>query len=105
LNKFENHSNYNCTVITDNNEKFNVFADWMHNEKLDQWQGWQCDAGRTRLYISKHGDVYSGACRNDFLGNVFNGSFKINKQPTECKRSRCTSCTDDLMVAKQKPSI
>lgn len=90
-------------MVTDTDERFSVFANWIHNSNLDQWQGWHCDAGRTRLYINKNGDAYSGECQNDLLGNVFDGSFKINTQPTVCKRNRCTGCTDDLMVAKYQP--
>jgi MoaA/NifB/PqqE/SkfB family radical SAM enzyme len=105
LSNFENHNNYNCTIVTDKNNQYNVYGNWIHNNQLDDWQGWQCDAGMTRLSIDKNGNVYSGECHNDYLGNVFDGTFEINKQPTICKRSRCTGCTDDLIVRKQKPSI
>jgi MoaA/NifB/PqqE/SkfB family radical SAM enzyme len=105
LNNFENHNNYNCTITTDLDCQYRVYANSLHNQQLDHWKGWQCNAGFTRLHIDKNGDVYSGECRNDFLGNVFDGTFEINKQPTICQRSRCTGCTDDLIVKKQKPSI
>jgi len=103
LSSFENHSNYNCTITTDSGKQYNVFANWIHNQQLDNWQGWQCNAGLTRLYIDKNGDVYSGECCNDHLGNVFLDTFKINTRPTTCQQSRCTGCTDDLVVKKQQP--
>ena len=105
LSNFENHSNYNCTVTTDSGDQYKVFANWIHNQQLDHWSGWQCNAGMTRLYIDKNGNVYSGECRNDMMGNVFDNTFEINFQPTTCKRSRCTGCTDDLAVKKQKSPI
>lgn len=103
MSTFENHTDYNCTITTDDGDQFNVFANWMHNQQLDQWQGWNCNAGYTRISIDKNGNVYSGECKNDFLGNVFDNTFIINQTPTICKRNRCTGCTDDLMINKQMP--
>jgi len=82
-----------------------VFANWIHNNDLDHWNGWQCNAGVTRISIDKQCDVYSGECHNDFLGNALAGDLKLLSEPTTCQQSRCTGCTDDLMVKKQKPSI
>lgn len=102
MNNFENHENYNCTIFTDDDNQFKVFANWIHNQQLDHWQGWQCDAGLTRLSIDKHGNVYGAECHNDFLGNLFNNTFSINKTSTVCQQVRCTGCTDDLMIKKQR---
>ena len=98
--KFENHQNYNCEIKTDQGQTYQVFANWMHNEQLDLWQGWQCAAGSTRLYIDKNLNVWSGECKNDSLGHALN-DFNILENYL-CKRFRCTGCTDDLAVAKRK---
>jgi hypothetical protein len=95
----ENHKNYNCRVTTDTGEEYLIYANWLHNEKLDYWQGWTCKAGATRLLIDKNLEIYSGECHNDHLGNINN--FTLLDQ-TICKQERCTGCTDDLIVAKQK---
>ena len=100
LSQFENHSNYNCKITLDSGEQFRVYANWIHNEQLDQFQGWSCDAGHTRFYIDKNFDIWDGECQNTHLGNVLT-EWNINTD-TICKRSTCTGCTDDLIVAKHK---
>jgi hypothetical protein len=100
LTKFENQPNYNCTIITDTGEEYQVYANWIHNNNLDSWQGWSCDAGKTRFYIDKNFDVWSGECQNDYLGNAANEwSPKVD---SICKRKTCFGCTDDLIVKKQR---
>ena len=100
MSKFENHSNYNCKVTLDSGQQFDIYANWMHNEKQDNFQGWHCDAGHTRFYIDKNFDIWDGECKNTLLGNV------IDDWATEsnniCKRDTCTGCTDDLIAAKNK---
>ena len=96
--KFENHSNYNCEITTDSGEVYQIFANWLHNNKLDAWKGWRCHAGTTRLMIDKNFNVYSGECKNDYLGHAIAGFNLLNE--TICKQETCTGCTDDLMVTK-----
>jgi len=96
-----NHDNYNCEVILESGEQYRVFANWMHNQELDTWQGWTCHAGNKRLYIDKNFDVFGGECKNDFLGSAITGFEILNH--TVCRRERCTGCTDDLMVEKHAP--
>ena len=100
MKKFENHENYNCKIITDGGEEYLIYANWLHNEQLDHWQGWQCEAGATRLLIDKDFEIYNGECKNDSLGNALTG-FELLEYAT-CRQDRCTGCTDDLLVAKQK---
>lgn len=100
MSKFENHKNYNCEVVTDQGHKYLVFADWIHNNQLDNFKGWNCDAGITRLAIDENLNVYSAYCENDYLGNAVLG-FDLNQQ-TICKQNTCTGCTDDLIVKKSK---
>lgn len=100
MNKFENHQNYNCRVTTDDQQEFLVYGNWMHNEKIDCWMGWQCDAGKTRLLIDKDLTVWSGECKNDFLGTALEQFY--TDEPTICKRETCTGCTDDLVTRKKQ---
>jgi hypothetical protein len=101
--KFENHQYYNCEIETNDGEKFRVSANWIHNNGMDHWQGWQCDAGHRRLDIDKDFNVHSGVCKNDYLGNLF-GQWQVLDRPTVCKRERCVGCTDDLLIAKHQIS-
>ena len=98
MSNFENHKNYNCKITTDAGREYFVYADWIHNNNLDSWQGWNCSAGQTRFYIDKNFDVWSGECKNNFLGNAL-GEWNP-KHDTICERPTCTGCTSDLIVEK-----
>lgn len=100
MSQFEDHPNYNCKITLESGKEHLVYANWIHNQNLDHWQGWCCDAGHTRFYIDKYFDIWSGECKNDHLGNVLD---EWNIQPnTVCKRATCTGCTDDLIISKHE---
>jgi len=101
--EFENQQYYNCEIELDTGEKYKVHANWLHNNNLDHWQGWECDAGYNMLSINKDLDVYSAFCKNEKLGNLLNG-WKIFNKPSTCLRARCTGCTEDLLIAKREIS-
>ena len=94
------HKNYNCEIFFDDGSSAKIFANWLHNNNLNYWKGWKCDAGVTRINIDHNFDVYSGVCLNDSLGNVFTDFDILEKNV--CKRDRCIGCTDDLLVEKSK---
>ena len=98
--KFENHRYYNCEITLDDNTKYQIEANWLHNQQLDTWQGWLCDAGHRRLMIDADLTVYGGECLNDKLGNILTG-WSLLDSPTICQLSRCTGCTDDLLQKKE----
>ena len=52
---FEDHQYYNCKVMLDNGQEFRISANWMHNNNLDQWQGWACAAGSKPCAMLKTG--------------------------------------------------
>jgi hypothetical protein len=83
----------------DDQTEFLVEANWLHNNNLDHWLNWQCNVGLDRIYIDPVGDVYSGECKNDYLGHI-DRDWNL-QQSTQCRQKTCTGCTDDLLVAKQ----
>lgn len=95
--------NYNAVATTEDGQEYLVFSERLHNEKLDNWQGWHCAAGYNYLVLDHKLDVYGSMCKNDFLGNL-NNEFKILDSYTTCKRSRCILCAPDLSVSKYKKS-
>jgi hypothetical protein len=99
--KFQPHEYYNCEVILDNSRHYRIEGNWLHNQGLDHWCGWSCEAGYSRLYINTDNEVYSGQCLNDYLGNL-NTEWKLLLKPTTCFQQHCTGCTDDLIVAKKE---
>jgi hypothetical protein len=38
-------------VQLDTGEIYHVEANWIHNNELDHWHGWSCDAGYKRINI------------------------------------------------------
>lgn len=94
------HTNYNCRVTDEQGQEHLVYANWLHNQGLDTWQGWRCDAGHTRFYIDKNFDIWSGECKNNHLGNVL--TEWCPQQGTVCKQATCTGCTDDLITKKSQ---
>jgi hypothetical protein len=101
LEQLKNHENYNCRVTTDTGEEFLIYANWLHNNQMDNWKGWHCGAGATRLSIEENFDIYSAYCKNDYIGNALTG-FELADY-TICKLDRCDGCTDDLLVEKHAP--
>jgi hypothetical protein len=94
------HSNYNCRVTTQDGEQHLVYGNWLHNQKLDAWRGFRCDAGATRFHIDKNFDIWSGECKNDHLGNMLTDwSPRLD---VICQQDYCSGCTDDLIVSKHK---
>jgi hypothetical protein len=100
--KFENHQYYNCEVTLSTGEKCLIAANWIHNNHLNHWQGWNCDVGLHRINVDKNFDVWSGECQNDYLGNL-KTEWAPLAEPTTCKQQRCTGCTDDLLMSKHAP--
>lgn len=98
---FQNQKIYNCKVTLSNNEEYLVYGNWIHNEGLDNWESWDCNAGLDRLLIEADMSVYSGECKNDYLGNL-NGEWSPLDKPTKCKRKTCIGCVDDLIVTKKQ---
>lgn len=91
--------NFNTEVTLQNGEIYYLFANRLHNEKLDYWEGWKCAAGFNYLIIEPNLDVYGSMCKNDYLGNLETG-FKLFDDYTTCKQPRCIGCTQDLMIEK-----
>ena len=94
-------SHPNCTLLLEDGKVCQFDANTLHNENVDYWQGWECEAGYSRLFIEDDLTVYSGECKNDMLGNLETGWAELT-QPTICKKERCTGCTDDLIVKKHR---
>lgn len=93
----------NAVVTAADGTQVEISASRLYDLGLAHWQGWQCGAGQTMLFIDHDFTVYGGQCRNDCLGNLFNSNFAIFHKPTTCRRVECTPCESDLYIHKQKP--
>ena len=97
---YQNHINYNCEITLDTGEKYRVYSQWLSNEDLKHWKGWECSAGQKRIYIIND-NVYGGACRQDHLGKLSTG-WEVLKNPTICQQEECSVNTEDLLIDKRK---
>jgi hypothetical protein len=99
MNQNQIDQNYNTVITTEDGQEFLVFADRLHNENLDHWEGWKCAAGYTYLAIDPDFNVHGSMCKNNYLGNL-NTDFKILDSYTVCQQPTCIGCTADLSVSK-----
>jgi hypothetical protein len=94
------NENCNAIVTTTTGDSVAIFADQLIEAKLNFFYGWSCNAGSERIYIEKDFTVYSGECKNNKLGNLFDENFKILDKPVVCMQSSCT-CTGDIYTTKK----
>lgn len=67
---------------------------------LNQYKGWQCNAGLESLMINWDGDVHRATCRvGGTIGNIYKGSFLAPLDPVTCTRDWCT-CAADIPLTK-----
>ena len=68
--------------------------------KINQYNGWTCNAGIESLMINWDGDVHRATCRvGGSLGNIYNGNFIVPVEPVVCDRNFCT-CAADIPLTK-----
>jgi MoaA/NifB/PqqE/SkfB family radical SAM enzyme len=67
---------------------------------LNQYKGWTCNAGLESLMINWDGEVHRATCRvGDSLGNIYEGTFVVPRDPVICTRDWCT-CAADIPLTK-----
>lgn len=94
--------NCNATVVLKDGTEIDVYVHQLVDKNLHHWQGWICNAGVDSIFIESDYTVYSAQCRNDKLGNLFDSSFSLFKDPTVCRSEHCSNCTSDLYLLKKK---
>jgi hypothetical protein len=94
------NENCNAIVTTSTGDSVAIFADQLIDKRLNFFNGWSCNAGSERIYIEKDFTVFSGQCKNNMLGNLFDENFKILNHPVICKQNSCT-CTGDIYTTKK----
>jgi hypothetical protein len=90
----------NAIVELQDGSEIKISANQLYDNNLHHWKGWHCNAGVTSIYIDVDFSVYSGTCKNDELGNLFDENFSFLNDYTICKKERCTACASDLYAGK-----
>jgi len=81
------------------NEKI-MHANDVIKTHMNQFKGWQCNAGLESLMINWDGEVHRATCRvGGSLGNIYNGTFLMPDGPIICTRDNCT-CAADIPLTK-----
>ena len=93
--------NYNVVVQDEQGQEHLMHANQLQDLNLHHWQGWLCNAGVDYMYVTENGDCWGSQCQNDYLGNVNQERITLLTQPTVCRQTTCTGCTNDLTVAKR----
>lgn len=95
-------SNNDCTVVLQDGSKIDIDCLDLWRNNLHNFKGWICNAGMDTIIIESDFTVWSGVCRNDNMGNLFDDDFALAKGPTVCVKDHCTTCKSDLNNFKKK---
>jgi MoaA/NifB/PqqE/SkfB family radical SAM enzyme len=88
------------TVIDDTRR---IHANDVIKLHLNKYKDWTCNAGIESLMINWDGDVHRATCRvGGSLGNIYNGTLTVPKEPVICDRNFCT-CAADIPLTKINP--
>lgn len=86
----------NCVV----DDEHKIHANDVIKHKLNQFEGWTCNAGLESLMINWDGEVHRATCRvGGSLGNIYDSSFQLPTAPITCTRKWCT-CVADIPLTK-----
>lgn len=71
---------------------------------LLNYYGHLCYAGYSQIIVDSFGYVYRGWCKsNGHMGNLYDGSFKLDPSPRPCPKQQCTNGFD-LAAPKSEKS-
>jgi MoaA/NifB/PqqE/SkfB family radical SAM enzyme len=86
----------NCVI----DQEHYVHANDVIKHKLNQFEGWRCNAGLESLMINWDGEVHRATCRvGGSLGNIYRGNFNVPQDSVTCTRKWCT-CAADIPLTK-----
>lgn len=81
-----------------------IHANDVIKQHLNQFKGWNCNAGIESLMINWDGEVHRATCRvGGSLGNIYTGTFRLPTTPIVCTRDNCT-CAADIPLTKFSPT-
>ena len=78
--------------------------EFKRSHDLNNYYGHMCWAGVEQFVIDNFGNVWRGWCQSDgILGNIYDKTFLLNKQPMPCPKRQCRNGFD-LLARKSKGS-
>ena len=91
-----------CTVVLKDGTEIDVNSWDLFKKDLHYFKGWTCTAGTDSIIIESDFQVWSGVCRNNNLGNLFDNNFSLLQSLTVCTKDQCTTCPVDLTNTKKR---
>lgn len=98
------------TITKDNNETIKVNSDsWLTRNKLNFFNGWECNLGVDFLKIFPNGNI-TGNCQQSILGNQnlydseFTNTFMPSILPIICSKNIC-GCSEEINCNKRKINV
>ena len=71
------------------------------SKRLNSFEEWECDIGKTSLQFSYNGEMYTAGCGVQRLGNWLTDDYELPTEGVICPRKVCF-CGFDIMVPKRK---
>ena len=71
---------------------------------LNKFTGWQCNLGKSRMFIWHDGNVFPATCKTAMsrpIGNVFENRLETYSGSSICKDAFC-HCGPDIKITKNK---
>lgn len=100
MNLLQAEKNFNLIVTDNSGTDIHIYASQLIHKNLNNFKGWHCAAGSSRIFILPDTSVYGSECENDFLGKLEDNSFALMKTHTICQKNFCYNNPDDLMMEK-----
>ena len=76
---------------------------WVEDHLYNNYKGHLCQAGVSQIVIDYFGFVYRGWCyAHGGLGNLFDGSIKLDITPRVCPKEICKNSFDQLAAKSEK---
>lgn len=92
----------NCVIDAGMPSEQVIHANDIIKLHLNQYNGWNCNAGIESLMINWDGEVHRATCRvGGSLGNIYEDTFMQPVDPITCDRNFCT-CAADIPLTKFK---
>jgi MoaA/NifB/PqqE/SkfB family radical SAM enzyme len=96
----DNSSTVYANCVVDDNPLKLYHANDIIKLHMNQYKGWNCNAGLESLMINWDGEVHRATCRvGGSLGNIYERTFNVPNEPVVCTRDWCT-CAADIPLTK-----
>lgn len=91
-------------LIVDGKEHSMSYAYKLVAGGLNNFRGWNCNLGSSRMFIWHDGNVFPATCKTAMskpIGNVFSNTLEVKTSSTKCADEFC-HCAPDIRITKSR---